>query len=418
MFLMNIKNELETNKEIQQLFGLKLNNKGELFYKKDTTTDFICQFQSGEFFRIAAKGAEQKLRGLLWNKKRPNLVVIDDLENDELVMNKERRAKLRDWVYSALIPMLSPKGKIRIVGTVLHSDSFLESLMPKPYDKETKHYGLKMFKDNNKTMWKSVKWKAHDPTFKQLLWPDRFDAEYFRTRRDEFIRQGIPDKYSQEYLNEPIDDSVAYFKKSDFRPETGQPESLKYYITADLAISEKETADYSVFCVGAVDQNKMLRIKNVIKARMDAREIVDTLFTLQSIYKPEIIGIEDMQVTKAIGPFLNEEMFKRGQFINVIKIPHGNKDKIARARAIQARMRAGGVMFNTTGDWYEDFVDELIKFPRARNDDQVDAFAYQGVLLEMMHEAPTKEELQKEDEDEELENSGYFYEGRSATTGY
>lgn len=418
MFLMNLKNELEVNKELQELFDLKTDTKGELYYKKDTTTDFICQFKTGQFFRVAAKGAEQKLRGLLWNKKRPNLIVIDDLENDELVMNKERRMKLRDWVYSALLPMLSPKGKIRIVGTVLHSDSFLESLMPKAYDKNTRVRGLKMWSEDKRALWKSIKWKAHNGDFSDLLWPERFDSEYFRTRRDEFIRQGIPDKYSQEYLNEPIDDSVAYFKKSDFKRETGSPDSLKYYITADLAISEKDTADYSVFVVGAVDEKKMLRIKNVVKARMDGREIVDTLFLLNSVYKPEMIGIEDMQVSKAIGPFLNEEMLRRGEFFNVLRIPHGNKDKIARARAIQARMRAGGVMFDMDNDWFDDFMDELIKFPRARHDDQVDAFAYQGVLLDYMVQSASKEELQEEEEYDELYESGYLHEGRSATTGY
>lgn len=418
MFLVNIKNELENNKDIQQLFDLKLDKNGELHYDKDTTTDFECRFNDGTPFKVMAKGAEQKLRGMLWNKKRPNLVVIDDLENDELVMNKDRRAKLRNWVYSALIPSISPLGKVRIVGTVLHSDSFLESLMPPPYAETTQTAGLKMWSTDSRAMWKAVKWKAHNGDMSKLLWPERFTKEYFTQRRNEFMRQGIPDKYSQEYLNEPIDDTVAYFKKKDFKPEEGNPNSLKYYITADLAISEKETADYSVFVVGAVDEKKMLRIKQVIKERMDAREIVDTLFTLNSIYRPEIIGIEDMQITKAIGPFLNEEMHKRGTFFNLIKIPHGNKDKIARARSIQARMRAGGVMFNINGDWFEDFMDELIKFPRARNDDQVDAFAYQGVLLEMMNEAPTKEEQDEEAYLDELEESGYLYDGRSATTGY
>jgi hypothetical protein len=56
----------------------------------------------GHQFRIMALGSEQKVRGLLWNGRRPNLIVGDDLENDEIVMNSERRQKFANWVDNAL----------------------------------------------------------------------------------------------------------------------------------------------------------------------------------------------------------------------------------------------------------------------------------------------------------------------------
>ena len=61
---------------------------------------------------------------------RPGLIVGDDMENDEIVMNKDRRLKFKRWFYGALLPCLSDRGKIRIVGTILHLDSLLENLMP------------------------------------------------------------------------------------------------------------------------------------------------------------------------------------------------------------------------------------------------------------------------------------------------
>ena len=141
MFLGAIKQELQENEAIGELFGLKKNEKGEVEFIKDTETDCIVQFQDGHKFRIIAKGAEQKLRGMLWNGKRPDLILVDDLENDELVLNKERRMKLRRWFFSALLPALSVKGKIRMWGTVLHMDALLESLMPREWDKKTLHTG-------------------------------------------------------------------------------------------------------------------------------------------------------------------------------------------------------------------------------------------------------------------------------------
>lgn len=417
MFVQNIRNEIAENKNLIELFGIRQNQKKETYFETDNETDIIFKRRDGSKIRVVAKGATQPLRGLLWFGKRPDLVIIDDVENDELVMNKERRDKLRRWIYGAVIPMMSPAGILRIVGTILHSDSFLESVMPEAWSKDTRVDGLKMW-SVKKTLWKAVKWRAHSGNFDLILWPERFDKEFFVERRDEFTRQGIPDTYSQEYLNEPIDDSIAYFKKADFVKETDNPDSLHFYITADLAISKEDTADYTVFVVGAIDSNRKLRIKQVIKERLDGREIVDMILRLHNIYKPEAFGIEEMQVSKAIGPFLNEEMHRTNTYPNLVKLSHGNKDKIARARSIQARMRAKSVLFDTEADWFDDFQDELIKFPRARHDDQVDAFAYQGVLLDRMFEAPTAEEIEDEKYEEELNEGNQRYVGQSSTTGY
>jgi predicted phage terminase large subunit-like protein len=145
---------------------------------------------------------------------------------------------------------------------------------------------------------------------------------------------------------------------------------------------------------------------------------VDTLIALQRVYNPLAIGIEDMQVSKSIGPFLYEEMFAQGVFINVVKLKHGGKDKIARARSIQARVRAKGVKFDKTGAWYQNFEDELTRFPRDVHDDQVDAFAYLGLMLNQLVEAQTTAELQEEEYEEELINSGLILNGRNETTGY
>lgn len=420
MFLGALKQELSDNEDIIELFGLKKDDKGLVRFLKDSEADVIVEFADGHKFRVIAKGAEQKLRGLNWNGTRPNLVIVDDLENDELVMNKERRAKLKRWFFGALTPAMSPKGKLRMWGTILHMDSLLESLMPSYTSKETVYDGLKMYSIRNRGLWKAVKYKAHDDGMEDFLWPERFDKNYFLAKREEYTRQGIADVYSQEYLNYPIDDTVAYFKKNDLLDLTEEDRKLplRYYITADLAISEKETADYSVFIIGGVDEYRRLHVKEVIRERLDGREIVDMIFALENLYRPEAFGIEEMQVSKAIGPFLREEMIRQNIFPSIIPMSHMNKDKILRARSIQGRVRARTVKVDKEADWFPVFEDELTKFPRARNDDQVDAFAYLGLLLDKMIEAPTNQELEEEEYLDELRESGVSDYGRSRITGY
>jgi len=418
-FLGNIKNALQGNEALIDLFGLKKNEKGLVQFIKDSETDIVVEFEDGHKFRIIAKGSEQKLRGLLWNNSRPDIIIGDDMENDELVMNKDRRKKFKNWFKNALLPCRSDNGIVRLVGTILHMDSLLEGLMPKPYDKKTITEPLKQY-SLRRQMWKSIKYRAHTDDFSQLLWPQKKSAEEFKMLRQQSFEDGTQDGYSQEYLNIPIDESSTYFRRADFLPirEEDYKRPVRYYVTADLAISDKETADYSVFVVGAVDEDKRIQVRNVIRERMDGREIVDTLLMLQKLYDPEAVGIEEMQVSKAIGPFLREEMIKNNNYLTLYPLKHGGKDKITRARSIQARMRAQGCKFDKSQDWYPVFEDELMRFPRDKHDDQVDAFSYLGLMLDVIIESPTKEDLEEEAYMEEYEDSGLADEGRSTVTGY
>ena len=418
MFLGQIKFYLTENEDIIRLFKIKKNEKGVVEFVKETESDIIVETEDGHKFRIIAKGSEQKLRGLLWNGSRPDLMVLDDMESDEQVMNKDRREKFRKWFYGALMPALSEKGKIRYVGTVLHQDSMLENLMPKQNGPYTVFEELRTFASKYAGLWRSIKYKAHNEDFSQVLWPDRWSAKALQDMRADYVQRGLPEQYSQEYLNIPVDESTAYYKRNDLVPETAEDRKLRvnYYIAGDFAISERDRADYTVFIVGGMDENGILHIRNIIRDRIDGAEIVETMMALQRTYNPVAFGIEETQITKALGPYLNRAMIERNTYINLVPMKPHKTDKITRAQSIRARMRAGGVKVDKTGEWYQTFEDELLSFPRARHDDQVDALSYLGLLLEKMVEAQTQEEVDEEEYKDELEKSGPT--GRDETTGY
>lgn len=420
MFLGQIKSALQENESIIDLFHIKRNEKGVVQFLKETETDIIVETVDGHKFRIIAKGSEQKLRGLLWNGSRPDLMVLDDMESDEQVMNKERRLKFRKWFYGALMPALSQNGSIRYVGTILHQDSMLENLMPKEFGPYTVREELKTYATKYVGLWRSIKYKAHNSDFSEILWPDMWSKETLMTMREDYLAKGLPEQYSQEFLNIPIDESTAYFKRQDFTAEGPEDKKkiLNYYISGDFAITDKERSDYTVFVVGGMDDQGYLHIRNVIRERMDGEEIVNTMIGLQKVYQPLAFGIEETQITKAIGPYLNRAMVESGTYLNLIRMNPHKTDKQARAQSIRARMRAGGVKFDKSADWYSGFEDELLTFPRSRHDDQVDSFAYLGLILDKIIDAPTQQEQDDDEYQRELEESGAMNTGRDPTTGY
>lgn len=419
LFLGQIKHILGSSREIQELFGLPHDEERGLLLEKDTETDIIGQFKDGDRFRITVKGSEQKLRGLLFDGTRPDLIIMDDILDEELVMNKDRRDKLRKWIYGSLIPCRSETGIIRWVGTPMNLDDPLESLMPKENSKDTVVTDLKVYSSIKHGAWRTVKYRAHDPQMTTLLWPERKSIQSFKELKEDFTRQGIPEVYSCEYLCNPVDDSIRYFKRTDIHPITKEDEQkeLRYYISGDFAISQNERADYTALIVAGMDHNGVIHIKDLIRDRMDGLTIVETMLQLQKNYKPEVFGIEETQITKAIGPFLNRAMMESGTFINLLPLKPHKTDKISRARSIQARMRAGGVKFDTSAHWFETLEDELLTFPRAKHDDIVDALSYIGIIVDKMIEGRSKEEIEDDDYLDEYEESMIDV-GRSSTTGY
>jgi hypothetical protein len=414
-FLGDIQKEVIENDGLIKEFNIKK-------VLKATESNLIVLMGDGRRWRIVAKGSEQKVRGLKWRGKRPDLIVGDDLENDEIVMNPERRKKFRDWFFKALVPCGSDTCKIRIVGTILHLDSLLNRLMV------------------NKA-WRTRKFSAHKSStdFSEILWPEKFSEERLRGIQEMFREDGDMAGYSQEYLNNPVDEANLYFRKQDFiAMQPADHESPKtYYAAADFAISERETADYFVIVVAGIDPNGLLHIVDVRRFRgaddTDSRDIIIELLSVQKRYDIEKIVFEKLQIEKTIEPFLRHAMihgipdhdnpgkfiWPPGTFINIEKITP-SKSKTERGRSMKAKMKAGGVRMDMEADWYPDFEAELqtitTRGPKGKHDDQFDGFSYIGLTIDQFHNPLTHEEA--EDEEYWMEVNEHMDDGRCASTGY
>jgi len=398
-FLGDMKAELADNDALKETFEVKK-------ILRDTHTDFICEMKDGHRFRVLAKGSEQKLRGIKWRNRRPNLILGDDLENDDIVMNPERREKFRRWFYNALLPCGSDKCLYRFVGTVLHLDSMLNRLMSDPE-------------------WDTLLFEAHNPDFTEILWPEKFSKRRLMSIRRKYENQNNLDGYAQEYLNRPIAAGNAFFNKDYFfdmdRDGEGRPvyPNLEFYAAADFAISEKEKADYTVIMTAGVDPEGMVYIVDCRRFRGDSDKIISELIAVQKMWKPNIFTFETEKIDKALGPFLDREMRRTGQFMNINKVTP-TKSKTARAASIAAMHKSGSIRYDKKSSWYPDFESELMTIsdsgPRGAHDDYLDAFAYLGLTIDQYFEAFSDKEIEDMEYEQEMED--WFDMGRCAVTGY
>lgn len=353
-------------------------------------------------FRIIGKAPGQKIRGILWKARRPDLVIGDDLEDDIEVLNKESRVKLMKWLKRTILPIGSPRTKFRIFGTILHMDSLLENLL----QSET---------------WKTRRFSAHRDfdDFRDILWPERFNERALREIRQQYIEDHDPSGYSQEYLSRPIAETDAYFQKHMFLPmsQSDMFKPMNYYIAVDFAISQAETADCTVMLVAGVTADNMINVVQVDVFRGDGEEIIENLFTLAERYRDAVFILEEGQIRKSLGAFINTRMREHNTFLDIVLVKP-LRDKISRSRSIQKRMQHGAVRFDTEASWYPGFLAECLAFPRGKHDDQVDALAWLGLHLDKLLLAPTVEELQEEEYAAEQKQANVQESGRSSVTGY
>jgi len=394
--LLNIKQELDSNQDLKDHFGIK-------GFVKDTADDIIVSCEDGYQFRIMAVTPGQKFRGLLWNGKRPGLCLGDDIEDDELASNRDRRDDLETWILNAVKPSLREGGLIRIHGTILNDDSVLSRLI------------------KNRS-WKSIVFRAHESfdDFGNILWPEKFSESRLRKIRQEYIDAGKPEGYSQEYLNNPRDNSKAYLKREQFLAmDPDDYDTYKYVgCGVDFATSPKPGANRTSFSIGGKDSAGVIHFIDQRVDRLDALGIIEQFFAIHAAWRPQLWFVEGGGIWNLIKPMLFAEMSRRDIYLNITAlIP--SKNKAARGASYQARMQARGCRFDKQASWYASFEDENLSFTgygEAKLDDQFDSAA---LLVRGLDEITVDDEdTDGLDEEDSAFMAEQMRQGVSRVTGY
>ena len=422
-FLAEIKKDLTGNDDLIELFGISR-------IVKDTETDIVVEFSSTtngkpDQFRIVAKGVGQRLRGLKWDQKRPNLIVIDDAENEENSSSKDQRDKLKRWVNGALIPALAKRGKVRAVGTVIHTDSWLASTLPDENSPLTVTEPLKTYSKRLTHGWHSIKYRGHPAIgdYSCFLWPEHRGIEFFKDEYERLEADGQVDVYAAEQLNNPIDETQAYFRRTDFidfPPDVRKKMALgefplNLYSSIDMAVSKSQRADYTVIGTIGIDEAGQMYLLDVVRDRFDPDECAREIFKIEKEYHPGMIFVEKGLLKNVIQPLLNRDMAVKHSYPSLESV-YAPGDKRTKARAIQKIMRGGGLYVDKQAEWYPAFEDEHLRFDRAPHDDQVDMMALFGLRHDDMVNAPTQEEKEEAEWDKEFGQDAPT--GRDSTTGY
>lgn len=373
----NLKRELLTNRMITTLFGPM---------KSDTFSKEMWVTSTGT--AIMPRGAGQQVRGILYGDNRPDLIIIDDLEDAESVRSDEQRAKTKAWFFEDVLNSINRSRKdwkIVVIGTLLHEDSLLANLLEDP---AWYHAHLSICDDNFKSNW-----------------PDFMDDTAIGNLVEQYRRMGLLDSFYREYMGVPIAKESAKFQQDMFKyyEETDKDfldirKKLENIVILDPAkTTTSHSDDTAIIGIGVDVETPRIYIRDIVKGNIHPEQQYNECFDMADRIGARVIGIEVTSLNEFITYPLRTEMIRQGRYYNIVEL---------KARASKEERIAALVPFYRMGFVYHNrgvcspLEKQLLSYPRSKKDDIMDAEAYIVEMLELGERYFIPEESQEKIEDE------------------
>lgn len=316
--------------------------------------------------RIEAYGKGTGIRGLNNLDRRPKVIILDDIQDNDDARSETITGSDWDWFLSDIV-FLGSHTRIFFIGNNLGDRCCIERTINNAESLRFKVIRVPIMVDG-------------EPT-----WKGRHKIEDILAERENFAKMGKLDIWQQEKMCLAVAEESRTFKEEDYRyySRHASEEIIKrsnLYACLDPASSLSPESCYRAITLTAVDADNYWFLLNVQYGRWDSAEMVDIIFNTVRKYGLKDFYIEKGWWEQVMKPFLTAEMAKRNIFFNVVPLEHAKKgSKLERIKALQPRFKAHTVFFPDEADWLPEFKSELAGVTRdaikSEYIDCVDAFA-------------------------------------------
>lgn len=393
-FLAAIKEELEENDALREDFG----DLAGRMWRDDVIV-------TKNRVKVQAKGAGQKVRGLKHKQWRPDLIILDDCENDENVRTPEQRTKLENWYYKAVSKCGDGYTDIIYIGTLLHYDSLLAKVLKNPGYVSRKYKAVMAFSTADK-LWEQ--WaelyadlsdagrtetaraffednRAEMLAGTEVLWEEKLN--YYDLMEMKLTEGDAA--FNSEEQNEPInpedclfnDEWFEYFELHDIDMKDKR---YRLFGFVDPSLGKSKKSDYSAILTGALD--KKTGYMYVVDADIERRhpdmiieDVLEKALWLETEYgrRYEAFGAETNQFQWFLKEQMAKESARRGIYLPLKEVQQ-TSDKTMRIQTVQPYIKNKYVRFRKNQKL---LLEQLKYFPMADHDDGPDAL--EGVMAMM-----------------------------------
>lgn len=333
--------------------------------------------------KLQALGAGKRMRGLRHGPHRPDLVILDDLENDENVQKPEQRDKLQSWLMKTVLNLGAADGSMDVVyvGTILHYDSVLARTLKKP-GWQARTFRAVMSWPHNMDLWDRWEnllhaegaeaaeafYETNKPAMLEgarVSWPEARPLVRLMALRAE-----DRPAFDSEYQNDPLSGDDAPFAACI----TFWVDRLRDWLlfgACDPSLGKHGAGrDPSALLVGGL--NRATLTLDVVEASIKKRHpdrIIEDIISLHVAYAPLLWAVETVQFQEFFAHVLAQRALERGIALPVRPIQNST-DKVLRIESLQPHMMQGRIRLHAS---QQTLIDQLRHFPKADHDDGPDA---------------------------------------------
>ena len=344
-FLTAIKDHIEKNEVFRAIFG---DQKGDDAVWRQEEITITKRTKVAREPSIGVSGVGQTRVGMHYD-----IIILDDIVSNNNINTPEQILKTINH-YKLLLSILEPGGILIIIGTRYSFADLYGHLI----DNEPKNFDILIR-------------GAYDKEG-NLYFPSRLTKTYLDEQRKSQGNQ----VFSNQYLNNPIDQDSAIFKKQWIRYFNKGPENLRRYLLIDPASTSGKTSDFTGIVICGVDENNNIFVEEAINNKSTIGEMIGLVFekVLQyQIYKDGCVALETNANQTTYKYIFDEEMRKRGFFFPITELkPASGRSKMSRIKGLQPWFEGGKIYLKKE---QQELIDQITMYPRTRHDDLVDSMS-------------------------------------------
>jgi predicted phage terminase large subunit-like protein len=289
-----------------------------------------------------------------------DLIVIDDPLSAQDARSDAERERVKETYHEMIASRLDDpaRGAIIVVHQRLHEDDLSGHLLAKG---GWRHHKLPLVAEEETTYQIGARLWVRSPG--DVLLPELFTEETIRRLRAE---QGEA-IYSTQYQQNPSATEGDLIKRAHIGMFRDLPAAMRQItLSLDTATKTSETSSYSVGLVIASDGNRHY-VVDVVRARLDPVQLRDAVLRLIAQHKPHKILIEDASSGVSLQAMLKEKNHPAEL------LPTRGQSKEARLESVLHYFVERRVFIKESEPWSVELLNEWMRFPVGRHDDQVDA---------------------------------------------
>jgi predicted phage terminase large subunit-like protein len=339
---------------------------------------------------VEAFGSLKRMRGRRHGPYRPDLVLLDDIENDENVRSPEQRDKLERWLTRTVLK-LGPANDtmdVFLIGTILHYDSVLSRVMRKPLW-ESRRFCALMCQPDRMDLWE--RWEEYlrndgepdaDKWYREhqadmdagavVSWPAQRPLLALMK-----IRAEDRDAFDSELQNNPVSGESAIFTNVHFW--VNRLKEWIFYGACDPSLGKRgKSRDPSAILVGGF--SKSSGILDIVEAAICRRlpdRIIEDIIAFQAEYRCIKWAVESVQFQEYLRQQLVKVSAMRGCPVPALPVnPHDDKE--LRIESLQPHVKNGLIRFHSS---QVVLLDQLRHYPAADHDDGPDCLEMLWTLV-------------------------------------